>query len=60
MRKCTAKRCNTKVIGGFSIDEGDDNATNKQFDLSSEENKRAARGARSYEQIRAILCKTTT
>ena len=24
------------------------------------ENKRAARAARTYEQVRAILCKTTT
>ena len=48
-------------LGIFSIDdgEGNDNATNKQFDWSSEENKRAARVARTYEQVRAILCKTT-
>ena len=51
-----------QLIGSFSIDDGDgdDNATDKQFDWSSEENKRAARVARNYEQISAILCKTTT
>ena len=52
------------LLGSFSIDDGDgngnDNATNKQFDWSSEENKRVARVARNYEQVRAILCKTTT
>ena len=50
------------AIGSFSIDDGDgnDNATNKQFDWSSEETKRVARVARNYEQVRAILCKTTT
>ena len=50
------------VLGSFSIDDGDgnDNATNKQFNWSREENKRAARVARNYEQVRAILCKTTT
>ena len=49
-------------LGSFSIDDGDGNynATNKQFHWSSEENKRAARVARTYEQVRAILCKTTT
>ena len=42
------------LLGSFSIDDGDgnDNATNKQFDWSSEENKRAARVARTYEQVR--------
>ena len=50
------------IIGSFNIDDGDgnDSATNKQFDWSSEKNKRAARAARTYEQVRAILCKTTT
>ena len=49
-------------LGSFNIDDGDsnDNATNKQFHGSSEENKRAARVARTYEQVRAIACKTTT
>ena len=50
-------------LGSFSIDDGDgndnDNATNKQFNWSSEGNKLAAGVARTYEQIRAILCKTT-
>ena len=51
-----------EIVGSFSIDDGDGNcnATNKQFNWSSEENKRAARVARNYEQVRAILCKTTT
>lgn len=37
--------------GSFSVDDGDgnDNATGKQFDWSSEENKRAARVARTYD-----------
>ena len=50
------------LVGSFSIDEGDGNynATNKQFHWSSKENKRAARVARTYEQVRAMLCKTTT
>ena len=49
-------------LGIFSIDdgEGNDNATNKQFDWSSEENTCAARVARTYEKVHAILCKTTT
>ena len=49
-------------LGSFSIDDGDgnDNTTNKQFDWSSEGNKRVARVARNYEQVCAILCKTTT
>ena len=49
-------------LGSFSIDDGDgnDNTTNKQFHWSSEENERAARVARTYEQVLAILCKTTT
>ena len=47
------------ISGSFSIDDGDGNynARNKQFDWSSEENKRVVR---TYEQVRAILCKTTT
>ena len=49
------------AIGSFSIDDGDgnDNATNKQFDWSSEENKRVARVARNYEQVRACLLYTS-
>ena len=41
-------------LGIFSIDdgEGNDNATNKQFDWSSEENKCAARVARTYEKLK--------
>ena len=37
------------LLGNFSIDDGDgnDNTTNKQFDWSSEENKRVARVART-------------
>lgn len=51
-----------QILGSFSIDDGDgnDNATNKQFHWSSEENKRAACVARTYEQVGAILCKITT
>ena len=56
------KKTLTLELVSFSIDDGDgnDNATNKQFDWSSEETKRAARVARNYEQVRAILYKTTT
>ena len=45
-------------LGSFNIDDGDsnDNAANKQFHGSSEENKRAARVARTYEQVRAFAC----
>ena len=52
----------TLELVSFSIDDGDgnDNATNKKLDWSSEETKRAARVARNYEQVRAILYKTTT
>ena len=32
----------------------------KNFIGRASENKRAARAARTYEQVRAILCKTTT
>ena len=50
------------LLGSFSIYDGDgnDSATNKQCDWSSEERKRVARVARNYEQVRAILCKITT
>ena len=34
--------------------------TPSEFDWSSEENKGAARAARTYEQVRVVLCKTTT
>ena len=51
-------------LGSFSIDDGDgngnDNTTNKQFDWSSEGNKPVARVTRNYEQVCAIVCKTTT
>ena len=42
------------IQGSLSIDDGEGNynATNKQFNGSSEENKCAARAARSYEQVR--------
>ena len=43
-----------KILGSY------DEITNKQFDWSNEESKRAARVARNYEHVRAILCKTTT
>ena len=58
----TRRIISLELLGSFSIDDedGNDNATNKQFNWSSEENKRAARVARNYEQVRAILCKTTT
>ena len=47
-------RVTVKIIGRLSIDDGDgnDNATNKQFDWSREENKRAARVAHTHEQVR--------
>ena len=47
-------RVTVKIIGSLSIDDGDsnDNATNKQFDWSSEESKRAARVAHTNEQVR--------
>ena len=54
--RCSCRRSFLK--GSFSINdgEGNNNATNKQFNWSSEENK----CAHTYEQVCAILCKTTT
>lgn len=47
-------RVTVKIIGRLSINDGDgnDNATNKQFDWLREENKRAARVAHTHEQVR--------
>jgi len=58
----TNKSAACLLLGSFSIDdvEGNYYAPNKQFNWSSEENKRVARVARTYEQVRAILYKTTT
>ena len=52
---CRRRRgCLSSLIGRLSIDDGDgnDNATNKQFDWSREENKRAARVAHTHGQVR--------
>ena len=60
--KVTVNPGEGKKLGSFTIDDrnSDDNAKNYEFDWSSEENKRAARAARTYEQVRAVLCKITT
>ena len=49
------------LIGSFSIRDGNvnDDVTN-EFDLLNCKYKRAARTARTLEQLRAVFCKTTT
>ena len=49
------------VVGSFSSNDGNgnDNATNEEFDCSRDY-KGATRAARTSEQVRAILSKTTT
>ena len=51
-----------ETIGSFSIDNGTATTTPQIKNLIGRvrKNKRAARAARAYEQVRAVLCKTTT
>jgi len=49
-------------VGSFSIHDGTATTTPQIKNLidRASENKRAARAARTYEEVRAIHCKTTT
>ena len=49
----------TKIIGSFRINDGNgkDNAIIKNFIGRVWKNNRAARAARTYEQVRAVLFK---
>ena len=45
--------------GGFSVNDHDNGTNYKNFIGRVKKKNRAVRAARSHEQVRAVLCKTT-
>ena len=60
---CRRRRgCLSSLLESLSIDDinGNERASNEEFDWLNEKNKRAARAARILEQFNVVIRKTTT